>query len=69
MKNFGNGHQKPHNTERVHTMIPLRWVLLSPTESAGFIYISLTSIFNDSSHVLTDQLCMTGSPTSYYHHC
>jgi len=65
MKNFPDGHKKPHNTECVYTMIPLRLVFLLPTGSAGFIYISLTSVFNDSSDVLPDQLCTTGRPTSY----
>ena len=65
MKNFPDGHQTPHNTECVYTMISLCWVLLSPTGSAGFIYISLTSVFIDSSDILSDPLSVTTRPTSY----
>ena len=61
MKKFPDGHKKCHNTECVYTIVSLCWVLFSPTGSAGFIYISLTSVFTDSS----DQLCTTGRPTSY----
>ena len=57
--------KKCHNTECVYTIISLCWVLLSPPGSSGFIYISLTSVFIDSSDVLSAQLCMSGRPTSY----
>ena len=53
MTNFPDGHQKPHNTECAYTTISLCWVLLSPTGSAAFIYISLTSVFIDSSDILS----------------
>jgi hypothetical protein len=69
MKNFPDGHQKHHNTECVHTVISLRLVLLLTAGSAGFMHISLTSVFIDSSDVLSSKLCTTDRPTSYYQHC
>lgn len=45
------------------------WSYSQQQEVLGLCTYTLTSVFIDSSDVLSYQLCMTGRPTSYYQQC